>query len=536
MTRNVKRSRSKPPVSVVNVVAFDKDARRLPLRGKRRPPNDVHEKVLVMDIVSGGANALAKGALLFLSALMVYTAVPVNNYSNEKVSLSSKAVKLHIPSGLDEGRRRELSLSLGGGDCLWQPPIQEVPTTIDFYKTAVVGFPSGDKRMTFMQMEALTGWPAKDEWDFEYLGDSNHPFIKANYPHHEGIWGWGTNADQVVMVVKNIRKSLVEYHDILWDIGYAKTYEEATLNLEKLYTERPPLDDFLEWRDLRVFDEIYWYGWFIDYWMEGGLMRDIFTHNITTVEHFNMLMLPYNYDREELDYNRVVGPDTIVDPSYDPHCANGDISGGCEPVAVISAEKLLDLSEGPNETAAIASALMLSPKMSPYVIDSDAWRCIWEELIVRGKGAKTVVDRPDSPYTAHDYDFSAEMLQAMRVELDRLIAKYTSSDWNTLATADRLVELLTWHRDLIQEEEDDLNSGRRKLTSKDFLGPREREKMRLARHAVSSDGDSSNKAKEKSHLKYFDARARERMAQKRRKARKAQRLNARRAEKKVTPM
>ncbi len=29
---------------------------------------------------------------------------------------------------------------------------------------------------------------AKDEWDFEYLGDSNHPFIKANYPHHEGIW------------------------------------------------------------------------------------------------------------------------------------------------------------------------------------------------------------------------------------------------------------------------------------------------------------------------------------------------------------
>ena len=265
-------------------------------------------------------------------------------------------------------------------------------------------------------------------------------------------------------------------------------------------------------------------------------MRDIFTHKITTVEHFNMLMLPYNYDREELDYNRVVGPDTVVEPSYDTHCANGDISGGCEPVAVISAEKLLDQSEGSNETAAIASVLMLSPKMSPYVIDSDAWRCIWEELIVRGKGAKTVVDRPDSPYTAHDYGFSAEMLQAMRVELDRLIAKYTSNDWNTLATADRLVELLTWHRDLIQEEEDDLSSGRRKLTSKDFLGPREREKMRLARHAVSSDGDSSNKAKEKSHLKYFDARARERMAQKRRKARKAQRLNARRAEKKVTPM
>ena len=80
-----------------------------------------------------------------------------------------------------------------------------------------------------MQMESLTGWPAKDEWDFEYLGDSNHPFIKANYPHHEGIWGWGTNADQIVLVVKNLRKSLVEYHDILWDIGYAKTWVSMRL-------------------------------------------------------------------------------------------------------------------------------------------------------------------------------------------------------------------------------------------------------------------------------------------------------------------
>ena len=75
---------------------------------------------------------------------------------------------------------------------------------------------------------------------------------------------------QVVMVVRNIRRSMVEYHDILWDIGYAKTFDEAYLRLDHLYAERPPLDDFLEWRDLRVMDEIYWYGWFIDYYMEGG--------------------------------------------------------------------------------------------------------------------------------------------------------------------------------------------------------------------------------------------------------------------------
>ena len=61
-----------------------------------------------------------------------------------------------------------------------------------------------------MQMEALAGWPAKDEWDFAYLGMSNHPFIKANYPHHEGYWGWGPVADQVVLMVPYIRRSMTE--------------------------------------------------------------------------------------------------------------------------------------------------------------------------------------------------------------------------------------------------------------------------------------------------------------------------------------
>ena len=65
----------------------------------------------------------------------------------------------------------------------------------------------------------------------------------------------------------------VEYHDILWDIGFAETYEDAFQRIENLYVERPPLEDFLLWRDLRVIDEISWYGWFIDYYMESGLMR-----------------------------------------------------------------------------------------------------------------------------------------------------------------------------------------------------------------------------------------------------------------------
>lgn len=125
------------------------------------------------------------------------------------------ASQMHVPATLDLLSQRKLSLNLGGGNCKWQPPTYDVPIDIDFHKTVIAGYPSGDKRMIFVQMEALTGWPAKDEWDFQNLGTSNHPFIKANYPHHEGIWGWGDVGDQVVLMIRNIRRSMVEYHDIL---------------------------------------------------------------------------------------------------------------------------------------------------------------------------------------------------------------------------------------------------------------------------------------------------------------------------------
>jgi hypothetical protein len=159
-----------------------------------------------------------------------------------------------------------------------------------------------------------------------------------------------------------------------WDIGYAKTWEDATLFLDNLYSERPPIEDFLAWRDLRVWDEIHWYGWFIDYYMEGGLMRDIFTHKITTPQHWNMLMMPTIYTRAELDYDLVVGANTVVSPSYDPHCLN-DITEGCQPVAVISAENLRDYSKGPSETALIANVLLRDPRMGNYVIDQSTWNC-----------------------------------------------------------------------------------------------------------------------------------------------------------------
>lgn len=98
-------------------------------------------------------------------------------------------------------------------------------------------------------------------------------------------------------------------------------------------------------------------------------MRDIFSHNITTPDHWNMLMMPTVYSKDEVDayYDLVVGAGTVT-PSYDPHCENGEVTNGCEPVAVISAEKLRDYSAGPAETAAIANVLHNDQRMGQYVI------------------------------------------------------------------------------------------------------------------------------------------------------------------------
>ena len=147
-----------------------------------------------MIVTSKVKKAISAGALL------LFTAFAVSNV--QKQLDQSKAY-------LSRGKtvRRGLSLNLGGGDCIWEPPASTVSPDIDFHKLLIAGFPSGDKRMTFVQMEALTGLPSKDDWDFVFNGYTNAPFIKTNYPHPAGTWGWGTEADEVVLVVQFIRRS-----------------------------------------------------------------------------------------------------------------------------------------------------------------------------------------------------------------------------------------------------------------------------------------------------------------------------------------
>lgn len=136
MPRNIKRSREKPP-SVIKVVTFNDELAtvhnpRKSWRNKRK--NQDRQSALITDLAVGGLKALARGGVIFMSAIMVYNVYPVAR-DLAAAGVGRSVAKVHIPRGLDGEQRRGLTLDLGNGECLWQPPIYDIPTTIDFHKT-----------------------------------------------------------------------------------------------------------------------------------------------------------------------------------------------------------------------------------------------------------------------------------------------------------------------------------------------------------------------------------------------------------------
>lgn len=104
----------------------------------------------------------------------------------------------------------------------------------------------------------------------------------------------------------------------------------------------------------------------------------------------------------------------------------------------------------------------------------------------------------------------------MLAELERLITKYSGAEWNTKPTAIRLVEILTEHRVLLQVELAEVNSGARRLTVEDFLGPQERVRRQESTHPEKTDVESDAAPEKKKHTRYFIALEQKRFENKRR--------------------
>jgi hypothetical protein len=88
--------------------------------------------------------------------------------------------------------------------------------------------------------------------------------------------------------------------------------------------------------------EIFRYGWYIDYWMENGLLRDPFTHNIIDQDNWNLWNEPeaIKNEREKVIIchrtNSKKNPMVVIEVSVNAlqaHLDHGDFYGTCEGAA-----------------------------------------------------------------------------------------------------------------------------------------------------------------------------------------------------------
>ena len=105
--------------------------------------------------------------------------------------------------------------------------------------------------------------------------------------------------------------------------------------------------------------------------MEDGLMRDMFTHNVTKESQWKLAMLPHLFTKFEMRYGRFVNEteSETITPSYDPMCAT--LSKGCYPVLVVDPDKLVDPDYGPDEARKLALAINGTKGFDDWMIEEE---------------------------------------------------------------------------------------------------------------------------------------------------------------------
>ena len=108
---------------------------------------------------------------------------------------------------------------------------------------------------------------------------------------------------------------------------------------------------------INLFPEVHWYAWMIEYYMEGGLMRDMFNHELTIPTQWFIATLPNFFTKFEMRHGRFVDANETdsLTHSYDPMCAT--LTKGCYPVLVIDPAALVDHTDGPAEGRKIAELI-----------------------------------------------------------------------------------------------------------------------------------------------------------------------------------
>ena len=107
----------------------------------------------------------------------------------------------------------------------------------------------------------------------------------------------------------------------------------------------------------------------MDYYMEGGLQRDMFNHELTVPGQWQMAILPNYFTKHEMRHGRFVHENETVTPSYDPMCAT--LSKGCYPVLVIDPAKLVEPGHGPIENRKMGQLMNESYGFEDWTVDEN---------------------------------------------------------------------------------------------------------------------------------------------------------------------
>ena len=266
-----------------------------------------------------------------------------------------------------------------------------------------------------------------DDWNHSEQG-YNVVSMKGAFPHHESSqWLWSDQMNQAILMIRNPRDTLISYRDVRYEINYAPTWGASHPFNMFTYLKQEPIANFDEWK--RAGDskygnnghlEIRMWSWHIDWWMEGGLRRNL-NHDVEMTQVFN-----HTNDNGTAIYKNV----PVFPPQYWKKCADGsDPVMECRPAAVVSFEGLHSSTTGPSEMAILGNALLGKPGVE--VIPEDAWPCVFEqatgktmEYEHRGMDYRMATEGGPLPKTWDD-----DQIQQMIIQMEYLVDKFSQAEW-----------------------------------------------------------------------------------------------------------
>lgn len=167
-----------------------------------------------------------------------------------------------------------ITIDKGGGECdIGDPTEDGNPTPDDATKTLLASYPGSGKRFTWTVIKALTNAEVADDWNFSQKLYEKPLTIKTSWPHKEGVWSWGKQMDQVLLLIRNPRRAIPSYHNMRWELDYAEDWASSYLRIPDTYKDRPGLAAWESWRDEHFEYEMDQWTDFINFWMQGGWVQ-----------------------------------------------------------------------------------------------------------------------------------------------------------------------------------------------------------------------------------------------------------------------